>query len=510
MPSIDNFVAKDSASKKFKKVAHRPWTVISSLNEGLDGSDNAPHTPEEVHAENLSVEASTVNTTLEELELAQDLELKKSQAPYPAPIGNSKTIHEQFKNNSRTIGDQLENNLETNVFQNCSTTVPEQFINSLPTEPEQFVNIPQIVFEHTPNSSQTISKQVLESLNNNHGTVHEQFINSSQTKLPNWNYNQNIIEYAKLVGFQKQVFLYIAKRCIANDSLVTGPISKQDLKENISSDIDTIKTSLQRLVQKGFIHRELSKSGTGGFSIFSISSPIKKLVLDDFNLQSVHEQFANKPRTNLEQPDYSSSSYNNIYNKTTNLTQPLFTNGLPIVSETNDEPEIALSDGWEEIDISNLEFIGFSKNHLSQLQKRSELSVEIIQDSINAFAFDLKHNGVGEKIKTHPLNYFMGILRSNQPYAAPSNYQDPKVLAMREYLERKKQIRDDKKKLEEEIFQFEFEEWQEGLSDELIAEIIPEARYREYPMKEGFLKTHFRKNIWEPKHKNVSEPKVWA
>ena len=115
--------------------------------------------------------------------------------------------------------------------QNCSPTAPEQFTNSLPTEPEQFVNTPQTVLEHTPNSSQTINKQVLESLNNNQGTIHEQFQNNSQTKFPNWNYDQSIIEYAKLVGFQKQVFLYIAKRCIANDSLVSGPVSKQDLRE---------------------------------------------------------------------------------------------------------------------------------------------------------------------------------------------------------------------------------------------------------------------------------------
>jgi hypothetical protein len=285
--------------------------------------------------------------------------------------------------------------------------------------------------------------------------------------------------------------------------LVSGPITKQDLKDYISSDLDTIKTSIQRLVHKGFLYRELSKSGTGGFSIFSIAAPIKKLILDELNNKSVREQFINNSGTVIEQPDVSSSSYNNIYNKTTTNPNRMFSNGLPIVSETNDEQEILLTHGWENIDISNLEFIGFSKSHLNQLQKRSELTPEIIQDSINAFAFDLIHNGVGDKLKTHPLNYLMGVLRANQPYAAPSNYQDPKVLAMREYLERKKQQREEQKRVEEEIFQFDFEDWQINLSEEDIAAIIPEARYREYPMKEGFLKTHFRKNVWEHKRKTI-------
>lgn|SRR3989338_1065328 len=479
MPSIDTFVEKGSSNKKkFKKVAHRPWTVISSINI-QDYLDNDHQTINEQRSPAAEAISSNERPLKEELPVS-NLDDKKLEAPHPTPTV-CETINEQFVNNPKTIQEQFTN---IDVY-------------------EQFTNKSETIQKQSTNNLKTLSKQVVESLGNNSPTVNEQFINNSQTKFPTWNHDQTIVEYAKLVGFQKKVFLYIAKRCIANDSLVSGPITKQDLKDYISSDLDTIKTSIQRLVHKGFVYRELSKSGTGGFSIFSIAAPIKKLILDELNHQSVREQFINNSLTVLEQPDLSSSSYNNIYNKTTTNHQSLFTNGLPIVSETNDEQEILLTQGWENIDISNLEFIGFSKGHLNQLQKRSELTSEIIQDSLNAFAFDLKHNGVGDKIKTHPLNYLMGVLRSNQPYAAPSNYQDPKVFAMREYLERKKQQREEQKRVEEEIFQFDFEDWQENLNEEDIAAIIPEARYREYPMKEGFLKTHFRKNVWELKRKTI-------
>lgn len=495
MPSIDNFVEKSSSNKKkFKKVAHRPWTVISSINiqDYLDNDQQnvSEITTPEVNAilsEDLPIKKDPQNVEVSE----NKLDDRKLESPHPTPIV-SETINEHIRNHSETNQKQLAN---------TSESIKEQFTNT--NVYEQFTNNSETIQKQPQNNHKTINKQVVESLGNSSQIVNEQFINNSQTKFPNWNHDQAIVEYAKLVGFQKKVFLYIAKRCIANDSLVSGPITKQDLKNYISSDLDTIKTSIQRLVHKGFVYRELSKSGTGGFSIFSVAASIKKMVLDELNHHVVREQFINNSTTVLEQSDVSSSSYNNIYNKTTTNQNTVFSNGLPIVSETNDEQEILLTHGWENIDISNLEFIGFSKSHLNQLQKRSELTPEIIQDSLNAFAFDLKHNGVGDKIKTHPLNYLMGVLRSNQPYAAPSNYQDPKVLAMREYLDRKKQQREEQKRVEEEIFQFDFEDWQENLSEENIAEIIPEARYREYPMKEGFLKTHFRKNVWERKRKTV-------
>jgi hypothetical protein len=190
-----------------------------------------------------------------------------------------------------------------------------------------------------------------------------------------------------------------------------------------------------------------------------------------------------------------SQGHNPGFNKTSN--QGLNSGGYP---QSPPQPSIPLNAGWDSIDPSSLEDIGFGRRQLSQLQN-GELSPEIIQDSINAFAFDLKHNGMQDKIKSNPLNFFMGILRNNQPYAAPSNYQDPKMMAMKAYLEQKKVMRDEKKRMEEEMFQLAFEDWSDELDDAQCEAIIPEARYREYPMKEGFLKEHFRKEIWPSRQK---------
>ena len=57
----------------------------------------------------------------------------------------------------------------------------------------------------------------------------------------------------------------------------------------------------------------------------------------------------------------------------------------------------------------------------------------LIQESINAFAFNLKENNKGKGLKTSPLNYLMGILRSGIPYAPPSNYESPESRAMNIY-----------------------------------------------------------------------------
>jgi hypothetical protein len=444
--------------------------------------------------------------------------------------GGGVLIQDQSQNLSSFNLDQ-----DHNCFPNDSKTIGKQLVNDSNTTDKLLVNDSKTIGKQFEHNLETIGKQSGDVFPNDSKTIGKQLVNNSNTNLSPWDEDKYVHEYAKLVGFQKQVLLYIVKRCIANDSLVSGPIAKQDFKEHVSPNLDSIKTTIQRLVHKGFLQRELSKSGAGGFSVFSISQAFKKMILGCQNPNTIGKQLVNDSKT-FHKQTLSSSSYNNIYiNKTTTTNEDLCSNRLPIVSKTNPnqlfdnclpivsktnqypmfDKDLSMvldgdekcefstkrgelpNDGWASIDCESLEFIGFNKNHLVQLKKHSELSPEIVQDSIHAFAFDLKHNGLGDKIKTHPLNYFMGILRTNKPYAAPSNYQDPKLLAMQQYLDRKKQMREEIKKVEEELFQFNFEQWQETLTQEEVNQIIPEPRYREYPMKEGLLKNFFKKNVWK-------------
>ena len=143
---------------------------------------------------------------------------------------------------------------------------------------------------------------------------------------------------------------------------------------------------------------------------------------------------ATEPATSL------SSSSSNIFNNKTTTSE----------TENIDSESLLLSE-WGTINIEPLAEIGFSKHHLIQIARQNKLAPIVVQDSIHAFAFDLKENNKGKSLKTGSLNYFMGILRNGNPYAAPSNYESPESRAMRIYLEKKRELEQKRIILEEEL-----------------------------------------------------------
>lgn len=93
------------------------------------------------------------------------------------------------------------------------------------------------------------------------------------------------------------------------------------------------------------------------------------------------------------------------------------------------DAKVHLSPEWAVVDTSPLSEIGFTPNHFNQLVKAGKFSADEVQDFIYFFAFDLKSNGKGRKIKGPPVNFFMGILQKGMPYAAPENYESPEAEA---------------------------------------------------------------------------------
>ena len=57
----------------------------------------------------------------------------------------------------------------------------------------------------------------------------------------------------------------------------------------------------------------------------------------------------------------------------------------------------------------------------------NEFTPKQVEDSINAFAFELEENKRGEKLKTSPLNLFIGILKGGNEHYLPKNYESEKI-----------------------------------------------------------------------------------
>jgi hypothetical protein len=102
----------------------------------------------------------------------------------------------------------------------------------------------------------------------------------------------------------------------------------------------------------------------------------------------------------------------------------------------------------------------------------TKLTHEMIQESIDAFAFDLRENQKEKFLKTAPLNYFMGILRRGIPYTPPANYKSPQEKALEEFIQSKQKRQEERKKLEAQALDLASEEWLSSLTGDEKATIL--------------------------------------
>lgn len=438
MPLIDNFSSKHQ-SKKFKKTAYRPWTIIDNVE------NQATPTVVDFQPEENSTNISHTTTATENQSF--------SAAPHNV-VQNSSASYESVSNQSYN-GYQPENNQKVNINEPVTNQKENKLLNS-----------------YQPISNQ-ISNQICQN------SDLETNINFRDI----WTFEKALYEVSRLVGLQKKILLFIGTRCISKDSLSSGPISLQELKQLLETDIDTIKTATQRLVTKEFVLREVGKRGTGGFSLFRIQSSLKQAILKEIQ----DSQMPGRLVTNTEPKKLPKTSINNsnFNNSTINNTQ-VSQNWLPIE--------------WQQLNIFPLEEIGFTESHLAQIYKFNLFSPEMVEDSIKAYAFDLQVNDKAQKIKGgDPLNYFMGIMKKGTPYAPSSNYEDPEERAYKVYIEKKKLQQHRKNELEKEAFKLAFNDWIDDLTDENVSQIIPEPSYRNpgSPFRKGALELHFKNHIWE-------------
>ena len=152
-----------------------------------------------------------------------------------------------------------------------------------------------------------------------------------------------------------------------------------------------------------------------------------------------------------------------------------------------------LSENWNKVEFSQIESIGFREAHVKQIALMGLLTPDTLQESINAFVFDLEVNQKTGAINGSALNFFMGILRKG-PYVPPDNYEPPQARQMREYLEAREQQQKKRQEMEARLEKVEFEEWETKLSIEEKVRLVPPLEFAK-PGGQGYqvqLKQYFR------------------
>jgi len=312
--------------------------------------------------------------------------------------------------------------------------------------------------------------------------------NVQQKLQQNYNKVDSFDINSSVAGFEATLLWFVFEKCINNDSNITTPLFADQLVTALEKPIKIIKTSAYRLEKKGLLIKQAYRSGRGGWTKYELPDKIYQAMASQLGRINFAPNY-NKTTTKLQQK----------------LQQASLTSSSSINTTTGEESSSA-KPTWQ-IDFHALEEIGFSQDHIEQLQQANCTSLEKLQNSIKHFAFDLAHNDRRASIKGSPISFFMGIMRKFGVYNAPDNYKDPDELVIEQYLEQQEKQQREQAALEKRWFELEKQKWLDTLSEESKNALLPDdvRAGRLNGPKQACLSEHFKQTIWP----DISQNKPW-
>ena len=293
------------------------------------------------------------------------------------------------------------------------------------------------------------------------------------------------------------LLLFLCDICIKTCSLKTTEITTKTLNSYLGVNSNRLRNIISRVTKKSLIKIVAQNcSSAGAYRIFEFSKNVYDKLLLKLTNSKLSVQSKEALAEALAEPDVVSSYINN----TTNI------------------PE-----NFKQIDFFPLIDFGFDESHIIQIyreyMKKPELSLsaDIIQNSIYALAFDLKHNNVAESFKHSPTVVLTALLKKGQPYSSktPEKILTPREEAMQEYALAQKKKNLKILEIETQTKELAQQEWLNGLLDEELLEF----NQNRAPCPEGmpiklfelskrkkslaFAKEYYDTIIWPTKQKQI-------
>ena len=277
-----------------------------------------------------------------------------------------------------------------------------------------------------------VTKQVTEQI-----TIEQQTGNKRITKC----------SFESLVGNEKNLLLLIFKECLRVGSLISPEITLAHIHESLEITPGVAKMAIYRLVKKGVIKRETSKTGRGGWIKFSIQ---KELYQDLRIRESDNKQITNGYQTDNKRVTKQVTEQITI--------APCSSSNLNIKNTTTEEPL------WINIPDSLKGRVSITQ--LQKLVSSGVIDQETLDDSLWGFAHDLEKNLVRSKTG-NVMGVLFGSLR-NGGYIS-SQYLDQKKAELQENQNRVEELRKVREKLEAQNLAEEFEEFRKTFPDKAEA-----------------------------------------
>jgi hypothetical protein len=289
------------------------------------------------------------------------------------------------------------------------------------------------------------------------------------------------IQFIDLRVFSKKerdLLTLIFWQCHNNCSLISPPISTEEIRDTLKISAERVRNLIFRISKKGGIKVTQHKSGQNAYREFELPKSLYQWMIDHSNNRAaiLPDPLAAPLANPLAPTIYSSSNLLNNNKTTTSLPEE-----------------------WKEINFQALCSLGFSETQLKQLYETKITNPQVVQESINHFAYSIEHN---EKTKSYsePLNVFMGVVRKGQKWNEP-NYISPQDLALKQMLEEKKKEKERREMMIKELIDLDFPAWRDKLTESQIKLIVPESvlRTRMSAAITASLRTHYAEKIVIPK-----------
>ena len=196
---------------------------------------------------------------------------------------------------------------EVNLHQCESESSPKlkepQALNKVDTNPTQMVHKPYTNHTQMVHKPYTNPTQMVHKVDTN-GTQTLHKVDTNPTQMVHKPYTT--LSFSSLVGLQRKVLLFFFQDCKIRRSKTTQEITLQHIADNQNITFGSVKTTIIRLLKKGYVKRFQHKSGRGGWCSFEIPDLIYKEILlyeelqkvDTNGTQMVHKPYT-QPYTNL-------------------------------------------------------------------------------------------------------------------------------------------------------------------------------------------------------------------
>ena len=299
-------------------------------------------------------------------------------------------------------------------------------------------------------------------------------------------------DFSSLVGLQRELIIFFYESCQFNRSSDTEKLSIEHIAKSCETSASSVKKTIQRLEERGFLKRKDFKNGRGGWTVYSLP----KDVFQDL----MRVQTGDKLRTNWrETRDKVGTEL-----ETQPRTSPPSSSREFLFKESTTTP-MTVADELGSLDLTELREFGIT---IETFKRAVQLHPVVTIDALSDLAFRLSElfKNPKERAKIQNARGFVIKLveQLNQGITPLDHIETAQDRLVREYATLAKQKRLEREDFETTLLQEAFEKWDRETQDE--------DKFRQVPLAQNapngtpraaVFREYFREQLWPEKREEM-------